>query len=160
MGCSSPTQRLPWKPGRRTGRAFYQRVKNPRVASNSHLNDHGIASSSKKRAQTNRGHCCVKEILAAGRAHWAHAPTAWSCRRGRSAEGGVHDSHFRLTNSVAGGLGLSARDQAHDYSKYEQHYDTDSDVERTDFVHEPLFFRRWARDGRRGRRRRVLRRQH
>jgi hypothetical protein len=63
MGCSSPTQRLPWEPGRRTGRAFHQRVKNPRVASNLYLNDHGIASSGKKRPQTNRAHRSVKEIL-------------------------------------------------------------------------------------------------
>src|SRR5262245_43194783 len=79
MGYSSPTQRLPWKPGRRTGRALYQRVKNPRVASNSHLNDHGIASSGKKRPQTNHAHPSVKEILdcatpgsvpALSSAHW------------------------------------------------------------------------------------------
>jgi hypothetical protein len=63
-GCSSPTQRLPWEPGRRTGRAFHQRVKNPRVASNLYLNDHGIASSGKKRPQTNHAHPSVKEILA------------------------------------------------------------------------------------------------
>src|SRR5437773_4983635 len=63
MGCWSPTQRLPWEPGRRTGRAFHQRVKNPRVASNSHLKDHGIASSGKKRPQSNDAHGRVKEIL-------------------------------------------------------------------------------------------------
>jgi len=63
----SPTQRLPWEPGRRTGRAFDQRVKNPRAASNLYLHDHGIASSGKKRPQTNLAHSRVKEILGSSR---------------------------------------------------------------------------------------------
>src|SRR5918996_299128 len=65
-----------------------------------------------------------------------------------------------LTNPMAGLLGLSARKQTHDHSNYEQRYDTNSDIQRTDFIHQPFFFRRWARNRRRGRGRRVLSRQH
>src|SRR4029077_2221743 len=65
-----------------------------------------------------------------------------------------------LTNSMAGRLRLPARKQTHDHSNYEQRDDTNSDIQRTDFIHQPFFFGRWARNGWRGRGRCVLRRQH
>src|SRR6476620_11315227 len=66
-----------------------------------------------------------------------------------------------LTNSMAAGLCFSARNQTHDHSNYEQRDDTNSDIQRTDFIHQALFlFRRWAGYRRRGRGRRVLSRQH
>src|SRR4029453_17512272 len=65
-----------------------------------------------------------------------------------------------LTNSMAPGLCFSARNQTYDHSNYEQRDDTNSDIQRTDFVHQPFFFRRWARNRWRGRGRRVLSCQH
>src|SRR4029434_1906230 len=65
-----------------------------------------------------------------------------------------------LTNPMAGLLCLPARKQTHDHSNYEQRDDTNSDRQRTDFIHKPFFFRRWARNRRRRRGRRVLSRQH
>src|SRR5947207_10683224 len=65
-----------------------------------------------------------------------------------------------LTNSMAGGLCFSARNQTHDHSNYEQRDNTNSDIQRTDFIHQPFFFRRWAGNRRRRRGRRVLSRQH
>jgi hypothetical protein len=131
MGCSSPTQRLPWKPGRRTGRALHQRVKNPRVASNSHLNDHGIASSGKKRPQTNHAYCGVKEILGCtmqrARSMRCLHRIRPKVRQIKSAEDNGRYS-IPLTNSMAGGLRLSARKESHDHSNYEQRDDADSDI--------------------------------
>src|SRR6266481_6081085 len=65
-----------------------------------------------------------------------------------------------LTNSMATGLCLSARKQTHDHSNDEQRDDTNSDIQRTDFIHQPFFSRRWTGRRRRRRGRRVLRREH
>src|SRR6266550_5681589 len=65
-----------------------------------------------------------------------------------------------LTNSMAGGLCFSARNQTQDHSNYKQRDDTNPDIQRTDLIHQPFFFRRWAGNRRRGRRRRVLSRKH
>ena len=40
---------------------------------------------------------------------------------------------------MAAGLCFSARKQTHDHSNYEQRDDTNSDIQRTDFIHQPLF---------------------
>src|SRR5436189_3201425 len=66
-----------------------------------------------------------------------------------------------LANSMAGGFRLSTREQTYEHSNYDQRDDTNSDIQRTDFIHQPFFlFRRWASNGRRGRGRRVLSRKH
>src|SRR5207248_4806922 len=66
-----------------------------------------------------------------------------------------------LANSMAGGFRLSTREQTYEHSNYDQRDDTNSDIQRTDFIHQPFFlFRRWASNWRRGRRRRVLSRKH
>src|SRR5262249_31449419 len=83
---------------------------------------------------------------------------------GERAKGALSEAHrvlfFWLTNPVAGGVCFFAGYQTHDHRDSEQHSDADSDVQGLDLVHQPLFFGRWARDGWRGRRRRVLCRQH
>ena len=40
---------------------------------------------------------------------------------------------------MAARLGLPARKQTHDHSNYEQREDTNSDIQRTDFIHQPFF---------------------
>src|SRR5262252_5252131 len=64
------------------------------------------------------------------------------------------------TNSMAGFLSFSARKQTHEHSDDEQRDDANSDIQRTDFVHQPIFFRSGTCNGRCGRRRRVFSRQH
>ena len=39
---------------------------------------------------------------------------------------------------MAARLCLPARNQTHDHSNYEQRDDTNSDIQRTDFIHQPF----------------------